>query len=194
MVSEGDIYALVERVKAFLALTDPAELWNYAYLVAYVLLNAVLVTYRKTLSIGAIVYLLILGIMYAVSFFWEGMPSIFLWLYGGAAFYAIFIESRRVLTPFVLMNIFNCLVVIPNAAGGPGALSLDMFFEDPIPAPLVQTFWDLNGMAQTFLLLFCPVFIAVEVHFFWRRRRALKKAQEAREALLARKVNDPNSL
>ena len=129
MWPESELYTFVARVKEIFALSDPTVLASYCYLLVYAFLNVALVMYRRSLSIGGIVYLLILGIMYAVSFFWEGKPSIFFWLYGGAAFYAILLEGRRVLTPFTPMNLFYCVVVIPNAAGNLGSLSLDMFFE-----------------------------------------------------------------
>lgn len=190
MFSTSDIYAFTAKVREFFALSDPSDPYSYVYLLLFVFLNAALLAYRSSLSIGAIVYALLLGLMYAVSLFWHEAPAIFFWLYGGAAFYVILLEGRRVLTPFVLMNFFNCLVVIPFAAGGKGALSLDMFFEEPLPAPLVGVFWDLNSMSHTFLLLFCPVFVAAELCLYWRRRRAAKKAREEREALLAKRFDD----
>ena len=178
MFSVDEIYTLLDRGKEFFALTDQTNPSSYAYLIIYALLNVGLLLYRSSLTIGAIVYLLILAIMYATAFFWEGMPSIFLWLYGGASFFVILLEGRRILTPFALMNIFACLVVIPQAAGGAGKLGLDMFFEEGLHPLLLNTLWGLNSMAHTFLLLFAPVFVLVELYFYWRRRRALKKKRE----------------
>lgn len=178
MLTKSDIFAFIERAREFFALADPAELSSYAYLLAYVLLNVVLVMYRSSLSIGAIVYLLLLVLMYVTAFFWDGVPAIFLWLYGGASFYVILLEGRRILTPFALMNLFDCLVVIPHAAGGAGNLSLDMFFEEPLHPLLLATFRDLNSMAHTFLLLFCPFFVAAELYFYLRRKRVLRKERE----------------
>ena len=192
MFLASDMCTLVGRAKEFIAPTDPTELSSYVYLLIFVFLNVALLGYRKSLSIGAVIYFLTLALMYAAAFFWEGAPFIFFWIYGAAAFYVILFEGRRVLTLFALMNVFGCLVVIPQAAGGMGNLSLGMFFEDGFPPPLLNVFWELNSMAHSFLLLFGPVFVAVEIYLYLRRRRAKKEAAQEREALLARKHEDPH--
>lgn len=175
MISESELFAYLGGIKEFFALTDPLDPVAYGYLLVYAFLNVALLVYRRSLSIAAVIYLLTLFLVYAAAFFWEGAPAVFLWLYGLTSFWVILPERRRILTPFALMNIFNCLVVIPHAAGGLGALSIGMFFEEPINPRLLNTLWDLNGMAHTFLLLFCPVLVVLEVFLYWRRRRAAKK-------------------
>ena len=190
MFLASDMYTLVIRVKDFFAPTDPTELSSYVYLLIFVFLNVALLGYRKSLSIGAVIYLLTLVIMHAAASFWEGAPSIFFWIYGAAAFHVILFEGRRVLTLFALMNMFGCLVIIPQAAGGMGNLSLGMFFEDAFPPPLLNVFWELNNMAHSFLLLFGPVFVAAEIYSYLRRRRMKKEAVWERAALLAKKRED----
>lgn len=123
---------------------------EFIYFLLFIALQIAVVVYRRPLSALAFGYLAAFLALYGAHLFWASTASLVWWVYTATGLWVIVKESRWLISPFYLCNLFVCAVVIPHV-GGWGRFSPSMFFESEYNEAFVLLD-EVAGVSYVFLL------------------------------------------
>jgi hypothetical protein len=159
---------------------------DYIVLLLFAAVNLAVLFLRNTFSIGSIIYIVSLVLLYSSFIFlygflyniflfgWKNLKEVATILYCIASAYCIIKKNNILLLPITFANLFLCHVVIVHTTGGTADMTFSMFFDPYNDERILNTISDTAGIAMVFMGIGVLIFLLVQLLIYVSKKEKIR--------------------